>query len=302
MDAFIDTLEPQSVEVQDLKDMLRTIAYSIADKQVVSFGDAHNDNKDTSVSDLLKHSDLICEIYKRYAYFQNINKPEPSSTFVQALTSLEKYSPELASQIEIFRINPLGMYLDDHELINCHPSRIFAKGILPLGIKLGFTDLVLEGLLENDPHKTFMLSKDRIGTLMILTAAMLLGYKIHEANVFTSPIDTGDAILKSIQAATQYPAARVLVFNGAMHNMTIPFKGEVWLPMTGRIDVSKTSYAPALIGEYGDRFKAIDLFSTKTEFPPSRFATMKDLALESGGQIVKIEHGKNQTTFFLNPK
>jgi hypothetical protein len=189
------------------------------------------------------------------------------------------------------------------DLKQMHVGRLFALGILPIAVAAGYTDLVLEGFDDRNPGRTIQRSKDKTGDLIRMTSAMMLGMRIHGAwpdGNFPTPTDVSDALFEKIKTAKEAnPDAKVIVYNGAVHNMTEPFKTgtKVSLGPFGEEDASEWTYAPRAREVWGDSYGAIDLLNGNRPLPESQFKLMQDKA--EPGVITRFSHGFDQQTYVL---
>ncbi len=186
-------------------------------------------------------------------------------------------------------------------LTQFHPGRLFAVGILPLARSLGYTDLVLEGFDVNNPANSLERSKDKAGDLLRLTSAMMLDMNIHGAyprSRFVTPTDIGNELFSTIKAVKEAsPEAKILAYNGAVHNMTDPFKKgtHVHESFLSSSDASEWSYAPRAKELWGDRYGVIDLLGGNSTLPDSHFKYMQEYA--QNGVVTRYLHGVNQNTY-----
>lgn len=276
-----DTLTP--------KDFLRRIQDKLKAKDVLSVGEAHDMNQDTSFSWILDHEKEILEAYNIYRMAQDVSKPAPP--FEGLLRRDSRFLEKLAQENTSF----------DH-VRKMHVGRLFALSILPLARLAGYTDIVLEGVDDRNPGRLLDRSTDRSGDLLRLTAAMMLGLKIHGAysdGMFTTAADIGDAVFAKMgEVKDRNPNAKVVVYNGAVHNMTEPYKeGTKIKEGIVEYDVSEMTYAPRAIELWGDRYGAIDLINGDRLMPESQFRFMQQQA--SDDVITCFTHGIDQQTYVL---
>ncbi len=276
-------------EIVTPKDFLKDILTTMQGAEVCSFGEYHDERTDPSYSFLLNHMGEILDIYHYYKGFRESPKPAIELSFDRLLRlgstlveELDKANPSMA------------------QLQKMHVGRLFGLAILPLARYAGYTDLVLEGVDEINPGTTLERSKDQIGDLLRLTTAMRLGMNIHGAydtGRFPTGKGVADALwskIKDIKEKT--PETHVIVYNGALHNMTEPSQGEVSEGFL-KYDASELTYAPQARKLWGDKFRAIDLLNGDRLLPQSHFRYMQDQAQPDA--ITRFSHGINQQTYVL---
>ncbi len=154
--------------------------------------------------------------------------------------------------------------------------------------------------MKKNPGKTIGRSTDRTGDLLKMVSSMMLGMRIHGAwpdSSMHSPKDTGDSLLKKIKdVKTKNPTARIIVYNGAIHNMTEAFKsGSVVSSDLRRLDASEWTYAPRAIEMWGNRYGAIDLLNGNSPLPESHYKYMQKDALSNA--ITCYTHGIDQQSY-----
>ena len=252
-------------------------------------GESHNLEVDTSYNWLNEFSGEILDAYSYYRMGKNSSKPTPP--FEQLLRPgsqlLARFRQEKQPTLEV--------------LTQFHPGRLFAVGILPLARALGYKDLILEGLNEHNPTDMIERSKDKAGDLLRLTSAMMLGMNIHGANPsgrYPTPTDIGDELFSTIKAVEKKdPEAKIIVYNGAVHNMTESFKAgtRVHEGLFSASDASEWTYAPRAKEMWGDRYGAIDLLGGNSILPVSHFKHMQVEAAK--GAVTRFSHGVGQKTY-----
>lgn len=276
-------------EVVTPKDFLRDILSKLQAAELCSFGEYHDERIDQSYSFLLQHQAEILEIYHWLRFFNESSQNATRLPF-------ERLLPPRSTLVE--EMDALNPSMDQLQKMHC--GRLFGLVLLPLARHVGYTDLVLEGVDENNPGATLARSKDQIGDLLRITTAMRLGMKIHGA-YDTSRFPTGkgvaDALWLKIKDIKQKdPHSRTIVYNGAAHNMTEPLHGNVSEGFF-HYDASELTYAPKAIEMYGDKYSATDLLNGDRLLPSGHFRFMQEQA--QPGAITKYTHGINQQTYVL---
>lgn len=280
-----------SKEILTPKDFLRRLATVFEEKEIVSVGEAHDVNDDSSYGWLQSFKGDILQAFSSYRLVTEIKGGAlPRSDFERSLPPDSKLLRALESHPISFK-----------DLAAMHPGRLFAVGVLPLSRFSGFTELVLEGEIAERTDVHFQRSKDTTGDLLRLTIGMIMGMRIHSAYAggFLSTVaDVGQAVYHKItEIKKNNPQAKILAYNGAMHNMTKPFQGRGQEIPGIAFDLAQITYAPQLIKDYGDRYAAIDLLGAKP-LPESHFAQMQR---EAEGEITCFTHGQGQMSFVIKP-
>ncbi len=272
-------------------EFIKEISEKLKEKDILSVGEHHDLEQDASYGWIQQFAGEIFEAYDWYR-LGKITGKEPMP-FERLLRRESKLVEKLMERQPSFE-----------ELKKMHVGRFFALGVLPLAKAAGYTDLVLEGFDEISPGASYQLSKDKTGDLLRLTYAMILGFNIHGAwprGQFVKPEEVGDSIFEKIKAAkTSNPEAKILVYNGAMHNVTEPFKlgSKVSLGIFGETDPNEWSYAPRARELWGEWYGAMDLMNGGRPLPNSHFKYMQEKA--EPGQITRFTHGIDQQTYILN--
>lgn len=272
-------------------EFLREISDTLRRKDILSVGEHHDMEQDESYRWIQQHAGEIIEAYDWYRIGKITGKHTPP--FERLLKPESRLSENLAN-----RQQPTF-----DELRHLHVGRLFALGILPLARAAGYTDLVLEGFDDINPARTIQRSKDKTGDLLRIVSAMKLGMRIHGAwpdKMFPMPADIGDALFDKIKAAKEAnPDAKIIVYNGAVHNMTEPFRAgtKVSLGFFGETDASEWTYAPRARALWGDRYGAIDILNGNRPLPDSHYKFMQVKA--EPGVITRFSHGFDQQTFVL---
>lgn len=271
-------------------EFLATLFSLIKDAEIVSVGEHHDDNQDTSHNWILNFEDEILTAAHHYQQYCSAYQPN-KDTF--------KIFLPRDSQL-VNRLDDIKTSFDDIRLL--HVGRFFALQFLKLAYMSGFTDIVFEGINTSNFYANYKMSKDRIGDLLRLVCAMRLGMRIHGAYAgtrFPTPVDVGQALKEKIENVKENdPTARVIVYNGATHNMTVPYQGKFSLLPGLTIDVSKITYAPDLMRRYRSKYVSIDLLNKRRKLPASQFSQMQKEAQD--GCVTAYEHGIRQTTFVID--
>jgi hypothetical protein len=262
-------------------------------KEIISFWEEHNLNQDNSFQEVLNYSDIIFHIYRRV-------KIEKIS-FNKVLTELRGYMEQIwDSRFDAFIEFSIGI-IDNQQALDYSSSRYFASLILPLCRKEWFTHLIFEWFDERNPENTYKLSKDKIWFLMILLSSMLIWIHINGAYDSTPlfwPLKIAEAFKTRIQEIKQQnPTARIFTYNGWVHNMTDPIKGEykiLWM----NIDLENLTFAPYFMWTYWDNYLSVDLVDQFWEVDSTNhFNYLKGLWHQT--DITLIEHSKWQLAIVM---
>lgn len=279
-----EVLEPDAFEAQ-LKSVFQ-------ERDVVSVGEYHDERRDTSFAWLQDHRDEILQTYDWYRMMGDKSEPEPFITMLKLLPPGSQLFDRLTKGFPSM-----------HELRKLHVGRMFAFQVLPAARNAGYTHLVLEGVDAANPARTLERSKDQTGDLLRITMAMMMGMKIHGAyseGVLSTPVDIANTLFDEVkQIRDSDPNAKVVVYNGASHSMTEPFKKgtQVGAGILS-FDASELTYAPKARELWGDRYGAIDLIGgDKSLVGLGHFTHMQQEAKPD--QITMFTHGVNQQTFVI---
>ena len=265
----------------------------VGDKRIVSFGEEHDLNMDTSFSEVLQLSGPIFKVQ----YNMLVHHPDGEEERIAMIRHEFKQAGKLQA------LDALLKKMQDQsigELCQYHPGRLFATRLMPLLRNLGYTDIIMEGLNDVDPASTFRRSKDQIGTLLMMLQAHILGIRVH--GVYSEGIWSlfylSEYFLEKIDKIHEcIPDARIITFSGALHNMTMPLEGKV--PLGDReFDIKDSSFAKKLQEIWGREFQSIDLvdFNSTTA---SHLETFRRYG--HAGNIVEVSHSNDQVAFVLSP-
>lgn len=266
------------------------ISKTLQEADVLSVGEHHDDLQDSSFAWIQQYTGEILQAYDIYGMHRAKRPEEPLPDLDQVLPRESDLLARLTQEGPTFE-----------EAKKMHVGRLFTFAVLPLAASAGYTDVVLEGLNERNPGQSIQKSKDKSGDLLRLTMAMWLGMDIHGAypeGSFPTPEAVGDSIFEKLKAVKEAkPAAKVIAYNGATHNMTEPFKKGtvVDLGFFGKTDASEWSYAPKAKALWGDKYKAIDLINGDRELPASHFRHMQQKSAE--GVVTRFTHGVGQKSY-----
>lgn len=273
----------------------------INDRKLVAFGEEHDCNRDPSFEEVLGFKDIIFPAYRQIV----MNGAYPNiATFLGQHRLI--YSNEDLIRFALFLEKLFLPSVED--VMTMSASRVFAAVTMPVAHEVGFTDLVLEGFFESDPERTLKLSKDRIGLLLIMTAALCLGIHLHGTDQgphISSLLDPGKSMVDALRVAIDgifkdNPNARVLSYNGAMHNLTVPFQGKLAGLLGHEIDVSQWTFAPHYMERFGPQFLSVDLV-TPSDSQQNHFALLREKRAVAG-RINEVPHSKGQVAFVFPPK
>lgn len=283
-----------SLEPKELGVLLRDY---IAQKDIISFGEHHDLNHDTSFNELLDYKRAIFNIYGIY---RDSSRFEQQPSLPRAIEHVRRYATEYGDNELMENVNGLVSMLSKphgNSILQSHPSRIFATLIIPIAKAQGFTDIVLEGFDDRDPSRVFERSKDKVGHLLIMLSSMMVGMRLHGA-YSDSWLDLGDLMAEALSnkvnsVKAENPDARVLVYNGMAHNATQPLEGTVPTPL-GNFELASISYAPAMIEKYGKSYGAVDLIGGKSDLEGTgHYEWMQQKA---GVGVTAYQHGVDQLT------
>lgn len=273
------------------KEFLLEVKDKLSKKKVLSIGEHHDMEQDESYSWIQQYSGEILEAYQFYKIGKNSHKFSPS--FVELL----RPTSELRKRLTQMQRPSFD------ELRKMHVGRLFAFGVLPIAKALDYTNIVLEGFDENDPLRTIQRSKDKTGDLLRITSAMMLDMNIYGAlsdGIFSTPTDIGNSLFETIREVKDTdPDAKIVVYNGALHSMTEPFKSGTTVKegLLQISDASQWTYAPRAKELWGDQYGAIDLLNGDRLLPPSHFRYMQEQA--DADSITCFSHGVDQQTYVL---
>jgi hypothetical protein len=267
----------------------KQVLTTLQEKDVVSVGEQHDLEQDTSYSWLLDYQTDILDAYDKYSLSKDSSKPPPP--LERLLRRESDLLERLAQEVPTF-----------DQLRQMHVGRLFAVGVLPLAAVAGYKHVVFEGVDENDPQRNLARSKDKIGDLLRLTYAMQLGMNIHGAysdGLMSTAADTGDALFAKIQEVKNAdPEGKIIVYNGATHNMTEPFrKGMKVKEGLIEYDASELTYAPRAREKWGMKYGSIDLLNGNRSFPASHFKYMQEHAVAD--RITAFSHGIDQKSYVI---
>jgi hypothetical protein len=277
-------------EVLDTDTFLKQLVELFKEKKIVSIGEVHDNNNDTSFDWIINYGGEISVAYDFYQHAQQQQQPK---------ISLERLLPNESTLIHAIR----SISLNPEDYRDKHAGRLFAMLVLPIAKLSGFTDVVFEG--DPDPRAILsehgdMLNRDKIGAALRVTMAMYWGLNIHGASFTRSQTANvvGDLIFDKIREIRKHnPDAKVLVYNGAMHNMTIPITGTMAEYGAG-YDASGITYAPRALKSWGPDYGAIDIIN---HTPPIEdeihFQFMQEHADPYG--VTCFSHGINQKTYII---
>lgn len=281
-----------SKDVISPKEFLTDIADTLKSHDVVSVGESHDMEQDQSYGWIQQHTGEILEAYDWYRLGRITGK--------SALPLEKLLRPE--SRLLENLANHKKLTIED--LKQMHVGRLFALMVLPMACLVGYTDLVLEGFDDINPGRFIQRSKDKTGDLLRMTSAMMWGMTLHGAypdGMFTTPTDIGNALFTKIKEVKDAkPDAKIIAYNGAVHNMTEPFKtGTKVSEGLLSSDASEWTYAPRARDLWGERYAAIDLLNGDRSLPMSHFKFMQEQSEKSA--ITRFSHGVNQKTYVLQP-
>ena len=275
-------------EVLSPKEFLNEIYAKMKAKRILSVGEFHDENQDASYNWILKHQGAILHAYDWYRQ-SLILDPSRAPALDRLLPRDSLLLDELAKQNPPFE-----------QLAKMHVGRVFALAVLPLARSAGYTDLILEGLDEDNPQDSIENSKDRAGDLLRLTLAMSLGMRIHGEAVVAPAWKVADSLFSKIEEVSdRYRDARIIVYNGATHNMTEPVGGQMMVHEEGFAPyaANRLSYASRARQEWGSQYGAIDLLNGQKPLPDSHFKAMQENAQDTG--ITRYSHGFDQQTYII---
>lgn len=260
-------------------------------KTIITFWEEHNLNTDESFSEILRYEGIIFFLYREK------NKGIPFRDIMNNIIYALKEDKGLFEDFLQFSIGLVG----NQNSLPCSSSRIFACLIIPELAKRWFKDLVFEWMDESSPEKNFKLSKDKIGYLMILLMSMTHEVSIHgayDSTLFVDAIGIAREFERIIDKITvENPKAKVMTYNGWVHNMTVPIEWEYrlfWID----IDLSELSFAPYLRKKYRDAFLSVDLVDTFwSQDNSSHYAFLKQKAKKDS--ITLIDHSDWQKAFIF---
>ena len=269
---------------------LQQISNTLQQSSIVSFGEQHDLRVDESFSWILSFQNEILEAYHVYSLTMGIENPKPMETFQRCLRRGSRLINVLSENLSSFE-----------EVRNMHVGRMFALHILPLARNLGYTEVVLEGVEAKNPARLIDRSTDKIGDLLRILMAMVLGMRVHGAyadGLLSTAVDVGVELQDKInEVKTNNPDSKIIVYNGAMHNMTIPYQGTHASIPGISMDVSQITYAPDLIAEYGSQYSAIDMLNKDRTIPTGHFSQMQEES--EAGEITCFKHGIRQQSFVI---
>lgn len=268
-------------------------------KKLVSFGEEHDGNRDPSFAEVLGFKDIIFPAYSQIV----MNGVYPNIATFLARHRLS-YPKEDLIRFILFVEKLLSPSVED--VMAMSASRVFASTVMPVAHKMGYTDLVLEGFFERDPEQTLELSKDRIGLLLIMTATLCLGIHLHgtDSGHVLFSLDQGKTMADALRVTIdgifkENPNARVLSYNGGLHNMTVPIQGRIAGLLGHEIDLSQMTFAPHYMAMLGREFLSVDLV-TPSDSQQNHFALLRERAI--AGRITEVPHSKGQVAFVFPPK
>ena len=264
---------------------------SINEAEIVSIGEYHDLEQNSSFSWILDYSEDILEAARQHQRLLKSGKSRDDLSFQSFLP----FDSDLMQKLD-------GVNSNLNELRSMHVGIFFAMRLLPIAAKLGFTDVIFEGLNDSNMLASYEFSKDKVGDLLRIVMATRLDMIIHGARSskdLPSAVDVGQELKTKIdECKEEKPDARIIVYNGAMHNMTITYTAPFFYFPGVKLDTAKISYAPAMIEKYGARYVAIDLLNKNKAIPSSHFQLMTEEA--SSNQITMYKHGIRQKTFVID--
>lgn len=292
MTILIEEYDWQYLSKESIEDeiFLRELYSILESHEVFSVGEHHDENTDQSFVWILNHEAEILEAFDIYKRLQELPVEDRNPRLIEACfrhesVFLAKFQQALPSFTEMKKM---------------HVGRLFAFCLMPLAKATGYNYLVLEGVDSNDPARLLELSKDRVGDLIRILMSIVLNFKVSgvvEKGIFKTPVDIGQGLLNAaIRIKEGDPSGKVLIYNGAMHNETQPFTGEISLPWGIRYDAKDISYAPRARALWGEQYQSINLLSRSRMLPQSHYSVMQG---EAGDGITRFNHGINQKTYVI---
>lgn len=265
-------------------------------KKMVCFGEEHDGNRDPSFAEVLDYEEVILWAH------HSLKSRTFSSNFAELLKDnfnlLEReMGPEKLRKFILFAAKLFTVTPEELMHQRASASRIFALVVLPLCKELGYTDVLVEGALDSRLER----SKDRIGTLVTLLMALMLGLRIENAYAedFLNP---GGAIANAFRDKLRAifentPDARVVTYGGALHSMTIPLEGTYHFLPGLTMDLSKLSFVPEFQKRFGGDFLSIDLVMPTSSDPriESHFSLLKQQG--NAESITVVKHSRGQVAF-----
>ena len=279
-------------------EFLAEIDQELRERQVVSVGEYHDMNTDTSFGWIEEHTDEIVSAFT--TYHQAIEAGEDPPPLRQVLSPDSQLLSKLENDKPTFE-----------ELKQMHVGRLFATVIIPHAAKLGYHDLVLELFDPHNPEQVLFGSKDltgtndRIGTLLTITMAMDSGMRLHGSIPENLTLESNsDAIFSHmVDLRRDNPDAQVLSYNGSLHNMIVPYPhariqiGD--LSPDGYTDPHDWSFGAQARMVWGSDFGSIDLLNrNRNTTVNSHFKNMVDDAAE--GTITRYTHNTDQQSYVLD--
>lgn len=286
----LDIHGEKPLPVLGLKDRIQDLA---RDAKVISFGEEHDLNRDESFSEILDYEDVVLFLYR-----------EVSSGHMNLKTATNFVCEKLGVQGRLDGFQNLLIKIlsvETDELLTSHTTRFFALKIIPVLSTQGFKDIIIEEFDVSNPERTMKLSKDKIGILLTVLMAVFSEMKIHGAtgNNFLNP---GKAISDAFKSKIkeihkERPNAKIITFNGGVHNLTKPYEGVVKGLLGIEIDLSTFSFGDDLRRQYGRSFVSVDLVSAAPhgEGINSHYDALREKA--DSFNIMEVHHSDGQVAF-----
>lgn len=253
-------------------------------KDVVSIWEEHNHNSDKSFEEVQEYDVYIFHLFREI---------KNGGEFVEAFNRMDgeiQWYPEELEKWKKFKEFILQFFSQEWD-VSQSSSRVMARSVIPTARTSAYTDIIIEWFSENNPRENYNFSTDKTWYLLLMLSAMINNIHIHWAydktpivwvfriaQKFTSRID---------KIKGQDPDAKVLTYNWAFHNMTVPMKWKQNL-FGAELDYEDLTFAPELHEKYGDRYLSCDIVDgwSQTE-KDSHFAVLKWKALDWRINIVR---------------
>jgi len=263
-------------------------------KDIVTIWEEHNHNSDQSFKEVQTYSEFIFHMYSRMLDGSDFRK-----VFRDIDQEIQWYPEDLLKWDE-FKWFALDFFSQWFDFTNSS-SRIMSKYIIPEARKSAYTDIIIEWFSENNPSNNYHLSTDKTGYLLLMLSAMIHNIKIHGAFdkrpvVWVFNI-AWEFIGKVDEIKGKNPWAKIMTYNGAFHNMTIPMEWrKEFLGTT--LNYEDLTFAPEFNDKYRDRYLSLDIVDwwSQTE-KQSHFSVLKWKALDE--KINIVSHSEWQTAIVL---
>ncbi len=270
-------------------DFERVMSESLRWKKVVSFGEEHNLNADTSFKEIKRFSQLIFLMFrmykeeKRYGWgFREV---------VEHLWKNEELFLELTWLLEV--VSQAHKKIWNLKLSS---TRVFAGNILAMAHVEGFTDIVFEGFQENNIAENYTRSKDKVWFLLIVFFSMFYNLDLHwvydDLPVFWFMKWAWLFEQKVDEILEKKPEAKILTYNWGIHSMTEPI---LWTQKMYWVDLElwKLTFAPRFHERFWGDFSSIDLIDGFWHTEHSLFYSLLKKKAKRW-QILIVEHSKWQ--------